>query len=84
MNLIPVSGSLSLKKFVSTENNYSYQSINMDSNTLYVGGSGPDNYTKIQDALDDANPGDTVFVYNGKYLENIKINKNRMPINQAV
>jgi len=34
---------------------------------LYVGGSGEDNYTKIQDAVDDANPGDTVFVYAGVY-----------------
>ncbi len=33
-------------------------------NTLYVGGSGPNNYTKIQDAIDDASDGDTVFVYN--------------------
>ena len=31
--------------------------------TLYVGGSGPGNYTKIQDAIDDAYDGDTVFVY---------------------
>lgn len=32
---------------------------------LYVGGSGPGNYSKIQDAIDDASKGDTVFVYNG-------------------
>jgi parallel beta-helix repeat protein len=32
-------------------------------NTLYVGGLGPGNYTKIQDAIDDASDGDTVFVY---------------------
>jgi parallel beta-helix repeat protein len=31
---------------------------------LYVGGSGPDNYTKIRDAINDAVSGDTVFVYN--------------------
>jgi parallel beta-helix repeat protein len=36
-------------------------------NTLYVGGSGPNNYTKIQDAIDNATDGDTVFVYNGTY-----------------
>jgi len=37
--------------------------------TLYVGGSGPGNYTKIQDAIDDASYGDTVFVYNGTYSD---------------
>jgi len=31
--------------------------------TLYVGGTGEDNYTTIQDAIDDASEGDTVFVY---------------------
>ena len=32
-------------------------------NTLYVGGSGANNYTIIQDAIDNASHGDTVFVY---------------------
>jgi len=40
-------------------------------NVLYVGGSGPNNYTKIQDAIDNATNGDTIFVYNGIYYENI-------------
>jgi parallel beta-helix repeat protein len=44
-------------------------------NTLYVGGSGPGNYTEIQDAIDDASDGDTVFVYNGTYYENVIVNK---------
>ena len=44
-------------------------------NTLYVGGSGPDNYTTIQGAINDANDGDTVFVYNGTYYENIVVDK---------
>jgi len=34
-----------------------------DGNTLYVGGNGTGNYTKIQDAIDNATDGDTVFVY---------------------
>ena len=47
------------------------------STTLYVGGSGPNNYTKIQDAINDASDGDTVFVYNDSipYYEHIIINK---------
>ena len=43
-------------------------------NWLYVGGSGLGNYTKIQDAIDNASYNDTIFVYNGTYLENIFIN----------
>jgi hypothetical protein len=46
-------------------------------NTLYVGGLGPNNYTKIQDAINDATVGDTIFVYNDSspYYENIVIEK---------
>jgi len=51
-------------------------SVGFDGDTLYVGGSGPNNYTTIQSAIDDAVDGDTVFVYNGTYYEkNIVINK---------
>ncbi|MBN1860175.1 MAG: right-handed parallel beta-helix repeat-containing protein [Candidatus Thermoplasmatota archaeon] len=42
-------------------------------NWLYVGGSGPGNYSKIQDAIDNASNGDTVFVYPGTYPEHIEI-----------
>ncbi len=44
-------------------------------NTLFVGGTGPGNYTKIQDAIDDAFDGDTVFVFNGTYYEDVEIYK---------
>ncbi|HID25329.1 MAG TPA: hypothetical protein EYP23_02545, partial [Thermoplasmata archaeon] len=45
--------------------------------TLYVGGTGPNNYTKIQDAIDNASSGDTVFVYDDSspYHENLFVNK---------
>ncbi len=46
-------------------------------NWLYVGGSGPGNYTRIQDAIDDAQDNDTIFVYDDSspYHEFISINK---------
>jgi len=52
------------------------KSINLllNGNTLYVGGSGEGNYTSIQEAINDASDGDTVFVYNGTYFEDLKIN----------
>lgn len=47
----------------------------LDSYILYVGGSGPGNYTKIQDAINNASDGDTIFIYQGVYYENILVNK---------
>lgn len=47
--------------------------IGEDGNILYVGGSGPGNYTTIQEAIGDATAGDTVFVYSGTYSENVNI-----------
>jgi parallel beta-helix repeat protein len=46
-------------------------------NILYVGGSGGGNYSTIQEAIDDATNGDTVFVFDNSspYNENIRINK---------
>ena len=41
----------------------------------YVGGSGPGNYTRIQDALNDSIDGDTVYVYNGVYFEYVVVDK---------
>jgi hypothetical protein len=43
-------------------------------NWLYVGGSGPGNYTHIQDAINDSQNGDTIYVYAGIY-SNITICK---------
>lgn len=42
---------------------------------ISVGGNGPGNYTRVQDALNNASNGDTVFVYNGTYYENLIIEK---------
>ena len=48
-----------------------------DRNTLYVGGSGPGNYSSIQDAIDNASDGDTIFVYedSSPYFEFLSVNK---------
>ena len=48
-----------------------------NSKTLYVGGSGPGNYTKIQDAINNASDRDTVYVYNDSspYYENVVVDK---------
>jgi parallel beta-helix repeat protein len=43
--------------------------------TLYVGGSGLGNYSSIQSAITDAITGDTVYVYNGTYNENVIVNR---------
>jgi len=46
-------------------------------NLLFVGGSGPGNYTHIQDAINTALDGDTVFVYDDSapYYEHLLIDK---------
>ena len=48
-----------------------------DGNILYVGGSGERNYSKIQNAINDASDGDTVFVYDDSspYKENVIVDK---------
>jgi len=46
-------------------------------NTLYVGGNGTGNYTKIQDAINDASDGDIIYVYDDSspYFENLIVDK---------
>ncbi len=52
-----------------------FSTTSMDNKNLYVGGSGPGNYSKIQEAIDNSSNGDTVFVYNGTYNEAVDIDK---------
>jgi len=46
-------------------------------NILYVGGTGSENYSKIQYAIDNASDGDTIYVYDDSspYYENLEIDK---------
>ena len=70
LTVLPASGTEFMEK--------SYTLASLDGITLYVGGDGPGNYTNIQDAIDNATDGDTVFVYNGTYgvaHHRIEINK---------
>ncbi len=65
-----ISSSIGLKI---NEITYEINILNRD--ILYVGGSGPNNYTSIQYAIDDASDGDIVFVFEGIYDEIIQVNK---------
>jgi nitrous oxidase accessory protein len=53
-----------------------FQSQTNLATTYYVGGNGPNNYTTIQQAINNATNGDTVFVYDesSPYFEHIIIN----------
>ncbi|MEA2054028.1 MAG: NosD domain-containing protein [Candidatus Thermoplasmatota archaeon] len=70
LSVVPITGSNSLN----LKTNISSNSIN---GVLYVGGSGPNNYTEIQSAVDAAEEGDTIFVYDDSspYYENVVVNK---------
>lgn len=43
--------------------------------TFFVGGSGEGNFSSIQQAVNSAFDGDTIYVYSGVYYENIILNK---------
>jgi pectin methylesterase-like acyl-CoA thioesterase len=40
-----------------------------------VDGSGGADFTRIQDAINNASAGDTILVYSGVYYENVYVNK---------
>ena len=68
MPVVSIDGTINHAIFLS-ENRYN------DGRTLYVGGEGPGNYSKIQDAINDAKDGDKIVVYPKVYKENVVINK---------
>jgi pectin methylesterase-like acyl-CoA thioesterase len=45
--------------------------VSLSSTTIYV----PDDYAKIQWAVDNATAGDTIIVSDGIYYENVNVNK---------
>lgn len=59
--------------FLSTS--HSSQEIAQGNMTLYVGGTGENNYTSIQQAIDNASNGNIIYVYNDTYYENIILDK---------
>jgi len=49
-------------------------------NIIYVDDDGDADYTNIQDAIDNASDGDTIFVYNGQYT-GFKVKKTKKRLN---
>ena len=69
MNIIPIATSISVIQKSTLPP--------LQGDTIYVGGGGPGNYSRIQDAIENASSGDTVFVFNDSspYYERIIIEK---------
>jgi parallel beta-helix repeat protein len=64
----------SILPFTGAKHDHNITSFNSRT-TLYVGGSGPGNYSTIQEAINNASDGDTVFVFGGIYYEHVQITK---------
>ncbi|UCF12723.1 MAG: hypothetical protein JSW06_00300 [Thermoplasmatales archaeon] len=65
---LPVSGTIMIERS---------STVAFNGNTIYVGGTGPNNYSTIQEGINAATNNDTVFVYDDSspYYENVNVNK---------
>jgi parallel beta-helix repeat protein len=54
---------------------FNIQPVRAEPKTWHVDDDRPTDFSKIQDAINAANDGDTIFVHNGTYYENVAVNK---------
>ena len=54
---------------------FNIQTIKAEPTTWIVDDDGPADFNTIQEAIDAASNGDTVYVHNGTYIENVVVNK---------
>ena len=54
---------------------FNIQPVRAEPGTWTVDDDGPADFNTIQEAIDAASPGDTIYVYNGTYYENVVVDK---------
>ena len=59
---------------------FNIQPVKAEPRTWTVDDDGPADFTRIQDAINAASPGDTIYVYNGIYYEHLFANKDDLTI----
>ena len=55
-----------------------------ENSVLYVGGNEKGNFSSIQNAINNAKNGDTIYVYKGVYNESIRLHKQIYLIGERV
>ena len=66
---------LSILPSISSTNIDTPQILGISKTVIQVDNEGDGDYTRIQDAIDNATVGDTIEVYSGTYIENVMIDK---------
>jgi parallel beta-helix repeat protein len=61
---------------------FKIQPVRAEPRTWTVDDDGPADFSKMQDAINAANSGDTIYVYNGTYYESIVVNKTLLLIGE--